>query len=86
MLLVTFRYMQRLHETGSIGNRQEGGTDKHCVYTRPGGLGTDRMRYLVQNESTYKGDPICNGTVPVSNRSCVNRIYPCHSGSDPIWI
>ena len=30
--------------------------------------------------------PKWNRTVPVSNRSRVNRIDPCHSGSDPKWI
>ena len=56
---------QRLHGTGSIWNRYEIGKDKPCVYTGPGGSGTDRICYLVPNGSTYKGDPIWNRTVPV---------------------
>ena len=28
------------------------------------------------NGSTYEGHPIWNGTVPVSNRSRVNRVHP----------
>ena len=78
---------QRLHWTGSVWNRYEIGTDKPCVYTRPGGSGTDRICCLVPNGSTYEGDPIWNHFVPVLNRSHVNRVDPCHSGSDPkrIW-
>ena len=56
---------QRLHGTGSVWNRYEIGTDKPCVYTRPGGSGTDRICYLVPNGSTYEGDPMWNRTVPV---------------------
>ena len=74
---------QRLHWTGSVWNRYEIGTDKPCVYTGPGGPGTDRICYLVPNGSTYKGDPIWSHTVPISNWSRVNRIDPYHSGSDP---
>ena len=55
-----------------------------CVYTGPGGSGTDRICYLVPNGSTYNGDPIWNRTVPASNRSHVNRMDPYHSGSDPV--
>ena len=37
--------------------------------------------YLVPSGSTYEGDPIWNRTVPVSNRSRVNRVDLYHSGS-----
>ena len=74
---------QRLHGTGSVWNWHEISTDKPCVYTGPGGSGTDRICYLVPNGSTYEGDLIWNRTVPVSNRSRVNRVDPYHSGSDP---
>ena len=42
----------------------------------------DLICYLVPNGSTYEGDPIWNCTVPVSNRSRVNRVDPYQS--DPI--
>ena len=74
---------QRLQETGSVWNRYEIGTDKPCVYTGPGGSGTDRICYLVLNGSTYEGDPMWNRTVPVWNRSRVNGVDPYQSGSDP---
>ena len=67
---------QRLHGTGSVWNRYEIGTGKPCVYTGPGGSGTDRICYLVPNGSTYESDPVGNRTVPVSNRSRVNRMDP----------
>ena len=38
--------------------RHEIGTDKPCVYTKPGGFSTDRIHYLAPNGSTYEGDPI----------------------------
>ena len=82
--LLTFR--QRLHEIESIWNRYEIGSDKPCVYMGLGGSGTDRIYYLVPNDSTHEGDPVWNRTVPVSNRSRVNRMDPYHSGSDPKWI
>ena len=63
-------------------NRHEIGTDKPCL----GGSGTDRICYLVPNGSTSEGDPIWNRTVPVSNRSRVNRADPDHCGSDPKQI
>ena len=53
-------------------------------YTGPGGFSTDRIRHLVLNGSTYNGDLMWNRTVPVSNRSGVNRVDPYHSGSDRI--
>ena len=56
---------QRLHGTGSILNWYEIGTDNPCVYTGPGGSGTDRICYLVPNGSIYEGDPMWNRTVPV---------------------
>ena len=59
------RLRQRLHGTGSVWNRYEIGTDKPCIYTGPGGSGTDRICYLVPNESTYESDPMWNRTVPV---------------------
>ena len=71
---------QRLHGTGSDWNRYEIGTDKPCVYTGPGGSGTDRICYLVPNGSDYEGDPIWNHTVSVSNRSRVNRVDPYSHG------
>ena len=52
------RLRQRLHGTGSVWNRYEIGTDKPCVYTGPGGSGTDRICYLVLNGSTYEGCPM----------------------------
>ena len=48
-----------------------------------GGSGTNRISYLVPNGSIYEGHPIRNCTVSVSNRSCVNRVDPHNSGSDP---
>ena len=60
--------------------------NKLCAYTEPGGFSTDRMCYLVPNGSTYEGDPMLNHTVPVQNQSCVNRVDPYQSGSDPKWI
>ena len=45
-----------------------------------------RICYQVPNGPTYEGNPIWNCTVPVSNRSRVNRVDPYHSGSDPIRI
>ena len=73
---------QRLYRTGFVWNRYEVGTDKLCVYTGPGGSDTDRICYLVTIGSTYEGDPIRNLTVPVLNRSRVNRVDPYHCGSD----
>ena len=49
---------QLLHGTGSVWNQYNIGTDKPCVYTGPGGSGTDRICYPVPNGSTYEGDPI----------------------------
>ena len=63
--LLAFKLRQRLHGTGSVWNRYEIGVDKPCVYTGPGGSGTDRICYLVPSGSTYEGDPIWNRTVPV---------------------
>ena len=76
------RFRQRFKRTGSVWNPYEIGTDKPCVYTRTGGSGTDRICYLVPNGSTYEGNPIWNPTVPVTNRSRVNRVDPYISGSD----
>ena len=79
---------QRLHGTGTVWNLCEIGMDKPCVYTKPGGSGTDRICYLIRNGSSYEGDPIRNCTVPVLNRFRVNRVDPYHSGSDPgkfVW-
>ena len=45
--------------------------------------GTDRIYCLVPNGSTYEGDPIWNRSVPVSNRSHVNRVDTYHSEFDP---
>ena len=78
------RLRQRLHGTGSVWTRYEIGTDKLCVYTGRGGSGI--VWICIPNGSTYEGDPIWNCTVPVSNRSRVNRVDPFHSGSDPITI
>ena len=80
---MSYSFRQRLHGTGSVWNRYEIGTDTPCVYTGPGGSGTDRICYLVPNGSTYEGDPIRKFTVPVSNRSRVNKVDLYHSGSDP---
>ena len=77
------QFRQCLHGTGSVWNRWEIGTDKSCVYTGPGGSGTNRICYLIPNGSTYEGDPIENRTVPVLNRSRVNRVDPNYCGSDP---
>ena len=74
MTELTFR--ERLHGTGPVWNRHEIGTDKPCVYTGPGGSGTDRICFLVPNGPTYEGDPMWNRTVPVWNRSRVNRVDP----------
>ena len=49
----------------------------------PGGSGTDRICYLVPNGPTYESDPMWNRTVPVHNRSRVNRVDSFQSGSDP---
>ena len=46
-------------------NRYEIGTDQSCVYTGPGGSGTDRICYLVPNGFIYEGDPMWNRTVMV---------------------
>ena len=78
------RLKQRLHGTGSVWNKYEIATDKLCVYTEPGGSGTDRNCYLVPNGSTHEGDPIWDRTVPISNRSCVNRVDPISNGSEHI--
>ena len=80
-------FRQGLHGTGCVWNRYEIGTDKPCVYTGPGGSGTKQILHLVPNGST-KDDLIWNRTVPVSNRSRVNRVDPYHNGSDPerIWL
>ena len=64
-------------------SKYEIGTDKPCVYTGTGGSGTDRVRYLVPNGSTYEGDPMWNSVVLVSNRYRINRVDPYHSVSDP---
>ena len=64
-LYCTARLRQRLHGTGSVWNRYEIGTDKPCVYTRPGGSSMDRICYVVPNGSTYEGDPMWNRTAPV---------------------
>ena len=63
--ICSLKLRQRLHRTGSIWNWYKLGMDKPCVYTGPGGSGTDRICYLVPNGSTYEGDPMCNLTVPV---------------------
>ena len=80
---------QRLHGTGSVWNRYEIGTEKPCVCTGPVGSGTDRICFLVPNGSTYEVDPIWNRTVPVSNRTRVNRVVcttvdPVPNGSEHI--
>ena len=75
---------QRSHGTGSVWNRYEIGTDKPCVYTGAGGSGTDGICYLVPNGSTSEGDPMWNRTVPVQNRSRVNRVDPIANGSEHI--
>ena len=41
---------------GLFGNGKK--LDKPCVYSGPGESGTNRIRYLVPNGSTYEGDPI----------------------------
>ena len=58
-------FRQRLHRAGSVWDWYEIGTDRPCVYTGPGGSGTDRTFYLVPNGPTYEGDPMWNRTVPV---------------------
>ena len=78
--------MQRLHGTRSVWSRYEIGTNKPCVYTVPGGSDRDRICYLVPNGSIYEGDPIWNRTVPVLNRSRVNRVAPYHRGPIPIGL
>ena len=74
------QFRQRLHELGSVWHPYEIGTDKSCVHTGPGGSGTDRIRLLIPNGSTYEGDLIWNW-------SRVNRVDPYHNGSDPkrVW-
>ena len=57
-LVPRLRFRQRLHGTESVWNRYEIGADKLCVYTVPCESGTDRIRCLVPNGSTYEGDPI----------------------------
>ena len=64
-ILTFLTLKQRLHGTGSVWNRYEIGTDKPCVYTGPGGFGTDQICYLVPNGATYEVDPMWNRTVPV---------------------
>ena len=80
---VVERLWQSLHWTGSVWNWYDIGPDKPCVYTGPGGFGTDRICSLVPNRSTYEGDPLWNSTAPVQNRYRVNRVYPYQGGSDP---
>ena len=49
---------QRLHGTGCVSIHYEIGTDKSCVYTRPGGFSTYRIFDQVVNEYIYEDDPI----------------------------
>ena len=44
----------RLHETGSVSNRCESGTDKPCVYTEPGRSVLDRFSYRYQMGSLVR--------------------------------
>ena len=74
---------QRLDLTGSVWNRYEIGTDKACD-TGPGRFVTNRICYLVANESANEADPIRNCTVPASNRSHVNRVDPIRNRSEHI--
>ena len=78
-----FLFALRLRLHGIIWNGYEMGKNMPCVYTGPGGSGTDQICYLVPNVSTYEGDPIGKRTVPVWNRCRVNRVDPYHSGFDP---
>ena len=87
LLLSSFGYVFKLidlHGTGSVWDRYKIGPDKPCVYTGPGGFGTDRICYLVPNGSTYEGDPLWNSTVPVQNLYRVNRVDPIPNGSEHI--
>ena len=43
-----------------IPHQHKIGTDKKCVYTRPGGSAQDRFSYPVPNGSTYESDPVWN--------------------------
>ena len=69
-----------------FGTMYKIGTDKPCVYTRPGGSSTDRICYLIPNGFTYEGGPMWNCTIPVQNQSCVNIVDPYQNGSDPKLI
>ena len=84
--LINPRLGQHLHETGSIWNWYEIGMDKPSVYTVSDGSSMNWICHLVPNGSTYKGDPILNCTIPVSNQSYVNGVNLYHSGSNPKWI
>ena len=42
-----------LHQTGSVWNLYEIGTDKPCVYTGPGKSTPDRFSYLLTNWIAY---------------------------------
>ena len=76
------KHRQRLHGTGSVWNRYEIGTDKSCVYTGPGGCGTDRSAIWYQ--VGHEGDRTWNRTVPVSNRSRVSRVDSISNGPEVI--
>ena len=61
-LLKHFRL--RSHETGSIWNRYEIGTDKPCVYTGPGGSILDRFSCPVPNGLTFESELYCSRVLP----------------------
>ena len=54
---------QRLHKTGSVWNQHKIGTDKPCVYTRPGRSTLDRFSYAVPIGFTCQSDTVWNCTV-----------------------
>ena len=76
---------QHLHGTGSIWNQYEIGTDKPCAYTDlvdPVRIGSSIWYQM--GSSTYEGDPMWNCTVPVQNRSRVNKVGPIPNGLEQI--
>ena len=48
--------------TRFVWNWYEIGTDKPCIYTRPGSSSLDRLSYLLTNRFTSEGDPVWNCT------------------------
>ena len=65
-------YGLRLHETGSVWNRYDIGTNKPCVYTEPSRSTLGRFSYPVPNGFNCESDPVSNFSVPGWYRARVN--------------